>query len=194
MKYEIASKNDYWREVPGYSGLRMRFEFALQVKINDKAHFLEVGAWKGQTSCLMAALIKDNYKDIQFDVIDTWLGSDEEELKKDEDLINNRLYEVFLQNIEPLKEFINPIRSTSVDASLHYKDNSIDFIFLDASHTTEDVSNDIKAWIPKLRLGGVLAGDDFDWESVRQALDQSEIADLYEEVETRYGPYWRYEK
>ena len=194
MRYEQVNLNDHWVNVPGWSGWRMRFEFSLQVQINDNAHFLEIGAWKGQTSCLMAQLIKEKNKNIKFDVIDTWLGSQEDEHLNDIDLKNNRLYEVFLEYTEPFKEYINPIRSTSVDASLLYQDNSIDFIFLDASHTTEDVTDDIKAWLPKIKEGGIIAGDDLDFPSVKLALDNSEIADLYEEVDSKYGPYWRYEK
>ncbi len=40
-------------------------------------------------------------------------------------------------------------------------DQSLDFVFLDASHTYEDVKNDICLWLPKVRYGGVLAGDDY---------------------------------
>lgn len=51
-----------------------------------------------------------------------------------------------------------------------------DFIFLDAMHTYEDVKADIARWLPRLRLGGVLALHDYghhDFPGVKQAADEA---------------------
>ena len=42
-----------------------------------------------------------------------------------------------------------------------------DFIYIDASHDTESVLNDILAWYPHLEKGGVMAGDDWLAETVQ---------------------------
>ncbi|CAE7674731.1 DDHD2 [Symbiodinium pilosum] len=55
------------------------------------------------------------------------------------------------------------MRNTSLNASLRVADGSLDMIFLDARHDFQAVIDDIAAWKPKLRAGGILSGHDFSW-------------------------------
>ena len=82
------------------------------------------------------------------------------------------VYNHFLENIEPVKSFITPIRKTSVEASEMFNDNSIDFIMIDAAHDYENVINDIRHWYPKLASGGIISGDDLDWPGVTKAVSE----------------------
>ena len=43
----------------------------------------------------------------------------------------------------------------------YYPDESIDFCFLDASHTYEETTELIKLYLPKIKTSGILAGHDF---------------------------------
>ena len=45
-------------------------------------------------------------------------------------------------------------------------DHSLDFVFLDASHEYKDVKDDIEHWLPKVKIGGTLGGDDMNWKGV----------------------------
>lgn len=63
-----------------------------------------------------------------------------------------------------------PGRST--DVATFFTDQSLDLVFIDASHDTPAVLNDIDAWLPKLKSGGCLAGDDFGWQSVQAAVQE----------------------
>jgi hypothetical protein len=138
---------------------------------NDNAHLVEVGTWFGKSASYMAVEILNSGKKIKFDCIDTWDGSEEH---KNLDVIkNNDLYNSFLKNIEPVKEIINPIRLPSLEAVKLYEDNSLDFVFIDASHQYEDVKNDINAWYPKVKAGGILAGHDYPtWSEVLRAVTE----------------------
>jgi hypothetical protein len=60
----------------------------------------------------------------------------------------------------------------SAAAADDVKDGSLDFIFVDADHSTESVLADLAAWRPKVREGGWLTGHDEQWGSVRRALKQ----------------------
>ena len=137
----------------------------------DGAHLVEVGSWKGRSAAFMAVEIINSNKNIKFDCVDTWKGSIEHTTY--DVITEEKLYDVFLSNIEPVKHIINPIRMTSIEASKLYEDNSLDFVFIDASHEYEDVKEDILAWLPKVKIGGVLAGHDYNtFEGVNRAVDE----------------------
>ena len=53
------------------------------------------------------------------------------------------------------------LRNTSVAAAATFADASVDFVFIDARHTYDAVSEDLRAWWPKIRPGGILAGHDY---------------------------------
>jgi cephalosporin hydroxylase len=126
-------------------------------------HFVEVGAWKGKSAAFMAVEIINSGKDIKFDCIDTWEGSDiEPEHLADEDVKAGTLYEAFIDAMKPVEGHYTPIRATSVEAAALYEDGSLDFVFIDADHSYESVKADIAAWAPKVRPGGYLAGHDFN--------------------------------
>ena len=142
-------------------------------KFTSGSKFVEIGAWKGKSACYMAVEIINSGKDIKFDVVDTWSGSVEH--KEYQSIVEDTLYNEFLRNTEPVKHIINPVRASSLDASKLYEDSSIDFVFIDASHEYEDVKADIAAWLPKVKVGGVIAGHDYTpgaWPGVIQAVDE----------------------
>jgi predicted O-methyltransferase YrrM len=63
--------------------------------------------------------------------------------------------------MKPLENFYNPIRTYSKNAANLFRDKSLDFVFIDASHEYEDVRDDILSWLPKVKEGGVIAGHDY---------------------------------
>lgn len=141
------------------------------------SHFVEVGSWKGRSACYMAVEIHNSGKNILFDCVDTWDGSDEHKdpsLNTYEPLLLNKdgLYNEFLKNIEPVKHIITPVRLTSVAASSRYVDGSLDFVFIDAAHDYDNVKNDILHWKNKITPGGRIAGHDYDYPDVSRAVHE----------------------
>ena len=53
------------------------------------------------------------------------------------------------------------MQGKSPEASSHFTDESLDFIYIDASHSYQAVKDDLIAWWPKLKSGGLFAGDDY---------------------------------
>ncbi len=66
-------------------------------------------------------------------------------------------------NVKHLKMF-------SEDAAKLYDDDSVDGIYIDADHSGKGVTRDIKAWFPKVRPGGVIAGHDWGYGGIKVAI------------------------
>ena len=151
----------FYQPIPGWFSIEQQ-EFYKKVVRNlpDNSHVVEVGAWMGKSSSYMAVEIINSGKTIKFDCVDHWQGSIEH---KDYEVIKNgTLYEEFLKNTAPVDATINPIKKFSIEAARDYPDASLDMVFLDGSHELDDVIDDICAWLPKIKPGGILAGDDFN--------------------------------
>ncbi len=149
-----------------------KFYKSMVEKFPSGSKFVEVGSWKGKSSAYLAVEIINSKKDITLDCVDTWKGSAEH--KTDKYVKSNSLYELFIENTSSLSSVINPIRLDSVSASKKHEDNSIDFVFIDASHEYDYVKKDIEAWFPKVKIGGVIAGHDYKngWIGVDKAVDE----------------------
>lgn len=52
-------------------------------------------------------------------------------------------------------------RALSVEAAAGFADESLDWLYVDALHTYAAVLADLRAWFPKVRLGGMVSGDDY---------------------------------
>ena len=133
------------------------------------ARFVEVGVWKGGSAAFMGVEIVNSGKFITFDAIDTFEGS-----KEHGDIEN--FYEETKQNLKPLIDLriVNLIKGHSQEVVKNYADNSIDFVFIDASHEYEDVKRDLELWLPKVKQGGALGGHDYDpiWSGVVRAVNE----------------------
>lgn len=142
----------------------------------SSGHFVEIGSFKGRSSSFMAVEIARSFKSIDFDCVDTWEGSEEHQAGKqfaDADVIENRLYDRFIANMQPAEGYYNPVQATSIQASGGYADASLDFVFIDAAHDYQSVLADIFAWLPKVKIGGIISGHDWPHPPVKQAVIES---------------------
>lgn len=56
------------------------------------------------------------------------------------------------------------MRDYSPKASVYFQNFSLDWVYLDGNHSYEAVSEDLRAWWPKVRPGGLFGGHDFRTE------------------------------
>lgn len=120
--------------------------------------FAEIGVYKGRSSFFLATEIVNSKKDIAVFCVDrfTW-----------EEKAGYRGYLTrFCEEIEKrgLERILLPHCGLSVDVATRFPDEIFDFIFIDADHTYESVSEDLRAWFPKLTPGGIIAGHDWSNE------------------------------
>jgi predicted O-methyltransferase YrrM len=67
------------------------------------------------------------------------------------------------------------MRMDSVEAAcrvLAQEGRTIDLVFIDADHRYEAVRDDIQAWLPCIRPGGILCGHDYHWPGVKRAVEE----------------------
>lgn len=75
-----------------------------------------------------------------------------------------------IAQLDPYSKRIKWIFKTSVEAAKQIKDNSLDFVYIDADHSLVSVWEDIMVWTPKVKRGGILAGHDWNHKSVHEAV------------------------
>lgn len=139
--------------------------------INEYKIFVELGVWKGHSISYLAKLLKDK-KDIKVYAVDIFEKWDKNESVKEDVKHINQIYNTNLKNTG-VREIISDIKSISWDAANLFKDNSIDFVFIDADHSYESVTKDINSWLPKIKKGGIISGHDyFTSPGVKSAVDE----------------------
>lgn len=136
----------------------------------------EIGVWRGQTFYHLL----DVCPELELIGVDCW-PAPESPHEKDQERGISTWYppEVIrahrasvLAALPAYGDRARIVEADSVVAAKSVEDGSLDFVFVDADHSTEGVLRDVAAWRPKLRPGGVLLGHDEQWPSVRRALSQ----------------------
>lgn len=163
---------NHFNQIEGWCDQGIIEVYKAMAYTHNNAVFVEIGSWKGKSAFCMASFIQAQNKNIKFYCVDTWRGS--EEHSDDLDVVNNSLFDTFKKNTELVKNYIEPIQLPSLEAAKKFKDESLDFVFIDAAHDYENVKNDINAWYPKIKKGGTIAGHDYHstWPEVVKAVDE----------------------
>lgn len=71
------------------------------------------------------------------------------------------------------KENVEVIKFFSISASAMFEDEYFDWVYIDANHSYQAVLDDLNAWYPKVKKGGILCGDDYylyKWVDVHTAV------------------------
>jgi hypothetical protein len=79
---------------------------------------------------------------------------------------------IYLKVKERIGDRAEIIRKPSLVAVNSFNDNSLDFVYLDGDHSRENVSKEILAWFPKVKVGGLLGGHDCKENGVLGAITE----------------------
>ena len=85
-------------------------------------------------------------------------------------------YEITKKRLKPYNAEV--IKKFSLDAIKDFEDESLDFVYLDGNHEYEYVKQDIEAWTPKVKKGGIVSGHDY-YESKSGRLGVIKAIDEY---------------
>lgn len=132
------------------------------------AVFVEVGCWKGKSTCYAGVEIVNSGKLITLYAVDplepeTWVPAAgwQDHTRALAATPPERVRAELVRNIEPVKSVVRYLSMRSVDAARLFGDQSVDWVMVDGDHSYEAVREDITAWLPKVKRGGVLSGDDY---------------------------------
>ena len=135
-------------------------------QIKKKSLIVEVGVWKG----VFSKKIFDKSNPKLLVLVDSWtfdkqirgcapqVDGTEPLSQKFFDDAKKETYEKFKN-----EKNVSIINQNSIVASSNYKNNYFDYIYLDAEHSYQAVSNDLDIWYPKLKNNGTIFGDDYYW-------------------------------
>lgn len=122
---------------------------------------VEVGTWQGgftesllSKSNVSKVFCVDPYKHfINDEYPDGMNDLTQEQFDDLFDKVKNKLTNKYGDKVEFIREL-------STEGSKKFEDNSLDFVYIDGNHDSKYVLEDLKAWYPKVKLGGFLCGDD----------------------------------
>jgi glycosyltransferase involved in cell wall biosynthesis len=173
----LEKLNPDFNEIPGWFSYSDLYDEMVETAKGGET-FVEVGSWFGKSTNYLASKIKESNKEINFITVDTFKGTDNEDLHKNiVNSFNGDIFYEFIDNTvlsDNLDKF-QIIKDTSYNASNQFSNNSIDFIMIDAGHTYDDVKDDIKIWYNKIKPGGIISGDDYGgsfFPGVTKAVDE----------------------
>lgn len=192
MPESPASLPHFYQDIEGWFDYAEVYDLAIATARNGGS-LVEVGSWLGRSMAYLAIQAAASGKNLKLHAVDTWKGSPSEpEHLRRVDELGGDLLPHFMRNMRAggIDELVTPIQSPSVQAAQRFADESLDFVFIDGEHLFESVVQDIRAWLPKVRPGGVLAGHDVDRLSVQAAV-QDRLP--WSEVRTQ-GNCWVYHK
>lgn len=172
----------YWHDVDGWFTWRSAQEEA--VNAFSDGRFVEVGTYLGRSLCSLAEVVERSGKNIDVIGIDTCRGSGPEGVRG-KDYHSNAVADgggTFAGTLHKnvldcgFGDKITLIISDSISAARLFGDASLEWVHLDARHDYASVKADIEAWLPKVKAGGWLSGDDYDqekWPEVVRAVSET---------------------
>jgi predicted O-methyltransferase YrrM len=155
-----------WENIPGFSGFTWIYDQAV-AEAPDGAIFVEVGVALGHSIAYLARKVLDSGKNIEVWAVDPWGGyarnGEQQEVLGEKSAGDFNLFLNMMATHAPEElEIVRVLRATSDRACRLFSEESVDLVLIDAAHDETSVSFDIDSWIGRVRVGGILAGDDHE--------------------------------
>lgn len=116
----------------------------------------KIGAEIGVADGRFSEILCKNIPGLKLNCIDLWAPYEKSWRTKES---QNKAY---LEAVKKLRKFnTNIIKKPSIEASLDFEDESLDFVFIDGSHTFDHAMTDIIIWSRKVKRGGIVSGHDY---------------------------------
>ena len=126
----------------------------------------EVGVWKGELS---SAILKQCHRVTRLILVDPWTVVYGHDPDTDKWMVfgpgtNQRemdeSYHSVATRFQSCYDRVTILKMPSVEGAKMVPDRSVDAVLIDALHTYHACKEDILAWVPKVKVGGLMIGDD----------------------------------
>jgi hypothetical protein len=166
-----------WNEIAGWSEGTERVYDHVARTCDPEAVLVEVGVWFGRSIVMLAQLLKQYGKElVTVYGIDAFADSPAitPEMRTVVEGKGGTILETVRQNLvaAEVDRQVKLVQADSADAAGRFADGEVDFVYIDADHRYQGVSRDIRAWLPKVRKGGTIAGHDFSYPDVARAVQE----------------------
>jgi predicted O-methyltransferase YrrM len=131
---------------------------------------VELGTWLGASAIAMVRMLQRWGGTLT--CVDTWYGTVDGAPRGSSPLMILSAARNFVQ--AGVSAHIRLIAAPTVDAARAWNGPPVDFLYIDADHSEAGTRADLEAWVPLVRRGGLIAGDDYGnaaYPGVRLAWD-----------------------
>jgi hypothetical protein len=186
----------HWTDIHGWFRWRSGQEEAVR-HFADGSRFVEVGTFLGKSICSLGEVVQQSGKRFSIIGVDTCRGSGPEGPKQ-KDFHGSAVATgggtfagTLHRNIIEcgFADSITLIVADSLTAAALFVDRSFDWVHLDARHDSTHLHADIVAWLPKVRRGGWLSGDDYHEDKWPDVV--STVQTLLPDAERWSSKQWR---
>ena len=153
---ELFGKPGYLHRLEG----KLLFWLAGQVPPDGQA--VEVGSFKGKSSCFLAAGLGPRAR---LSCVDTWMNNAMPYDESDDVLPH------FLENTKMYRDRIDVCKGKSADVAAGWR-RDIDLLFIDGDHSYEGCKTDLISWFPRVRRGGWIAFHDSGEDGVARVISE----------------------
>lgn len=142
---------------------------------------VEIGvAWGRSTIFLASELFALGNKTARIYAVDTWIPEFFHGLSSITDWPKHASRDEL--------ELIHPVRMDSARAARLFDPGSLDLVFVDGDHSYDGCAGDIRAYLPLVKPGGIIAGHDFgDFERRTFGLDRPVYDGVERAVREAFG-------
>lgn len=128
----------------------------IEKKLGANLTMVEIGSFSGVSGSLFAQFFK------QVHCVDPWLNDyDKKDHASDPNRFDMQKIEKQFDEVSQFFSNIKKMKMTSLEASKKFKNQSLDFVYIDGNHTYDFVKQDIQIWLPKIKKGQLICGHDY---------------------------------
>lgn len=186
-----------YEQIPGWSGFLQTYDEAVE-RAADGAVFVEIGVAFGKSLAYLARRVIDSGKKVKIWAVDPWWddwwqfpeqypaklerptwGGEYSQFGRDLGGPFSAFVHCMRTHAPEELERVNVLRCRSSDAAQII--GSCDLVMIDGDHNYSAVAQDIALWRPHVKLGGLLAGDDYhegDFPGVVRAVKEAFAGDF----------------